>query len=241
MKTMMRANATRRSFPFAGCLAGAVLAMLATNVTAQDGARQPSVYFGESGAADLYERSRCEDEQTIVYFSNGVKTTWTGALTGRERLDTRLSTYLMEEGLRNVFGDHKTAVAFHATSGSFWVDFFTRVSRDSNASYHARLHRIRAGLDHLSDQEQRREMAEALALDVQALRDSEEAANHAAAYDWMLDKGRANIVVGHSYGTILANLSYLGIEEHNRPGHALVQTALTRIIRHLGRRAVVSS
>lgn len=202
-----------------------VLLVFCTDLYAQSTPREGVRWYDSSGAIET--PSICDDKETVIYFSNGVKTELTGAKLDKDKLKEVLKDHLINNNLQSVFGPYRMANAYNETYGNFGLDVVKNVIPQAISLNRAQLRRWVLGVNENAPPEVVEALERELAVaEVAAIRNSPAAEAHAAGYIAALGLGRTNVVVGHSYGTILANISYLGLSDYEKPGHVIVQTAL---------------
>ncbi len=168
----------------------------------------------------------CNEEETIVYFGNGINNGYNEAISGAYVLDDGLKEELDRRGLTSSFGDRRTALAFNrsypfakafsfldAPSDSAFVkDYFTKVWGDVRQINTAVVF-DRKGINKVLPPKEREKYQLKVAEFYQkALDGSVPATAFDPAYDLMMDLGRKSILVSHSHGTIISNIAYPNLE-----------------------------
>lgn len=214
---------------FFGFAVTLIFCMNINDVMAQSNTTPPSSVTFDA-VANYKKQNECDDEETVVYFSNGVANDWRKAKSGANTLAVRIEGHLSSNNLKSTFGEFVVANAFTDTlggwGGGFVRDFVERFSLDRNGLNGAQFYRWLQSRKNAPEWFTRLARVAEEELNVQTLENSVSAGKHADGYNQMLNLGRSNIVVGHSYGTILANASFFGLNESNRKGHAIVMAAL---------------
>jgi len=192
------------------------------------------IYLDNSGPKSVESDDEipveCKDDETIVYFGNGIANNKENALASTKVLADALHARI-GNGSNSMFGDYRVASAFNKTSGSqvdpsFVRDYFYKVVPDIGLLDDIQARRWLANWQTAPDFIRKAYQNSLRSAQLDAVSKSAVATSHAQGYNDMLELGRRSVTLGHSHGTIVANLSFFGVNESLRQGHGVVAAAL---------------
>lgn len=177
----------------------------------------------------------CDDEESILVFGNGINNSQITASTSRTTLVEEFEKYLNTSGKRTQFGNYRGALAFnkslsdvdkHGGFRTFLWDFVRKVTPDATRLNTAQLFKSISNSDQ-ANALFKTELIEYLKnYDKTAAANSPVASRHYKGYNDLLDLGRRVVLLGHSHGTIVANLAFGGLNESLNPGFGIVAAAV---------------
>ena len=177
------------------------------------------VFF--SSPAMSQQTNFCANKDTTVFFGNGIKTDFAGAVDGMEELKAALSSVLSRDELDSYGFD----VAYNPTSGAI-LDIFESARQDLQTDA-SEFWRFWFGILPMPDA-LRDLITDNIArlLEAGSLVDTDSLANHVAIYKRNILEGKKVLLVAHSQGTFYANQAYTFLNSTERQSFGITSVAL---------------
>lgn len=169
----------------------------------------------------------CENDETLVFFGNGVNNSSTSAKASMDSLENSMTRRLATSGFASSFGEPRYGMAFAASPTEGFVgDVLSSLIPDINNLHAVQTARWELGRDNLPASLQAQLEQELNDYRAAAVANSP-AAIHGPEYNRLIDLGRPVTVASHSWGTITSNIAYEVVEqEDNTDAFAIIPAAL---------------
>lgn len=161
----------------------------------------------------------CGNKDATVFFGNGIRTTFDGAIDGLEELKSALRSELTEEEFDHI-GFH---LAYNPTGGAI-LDIFESARQDL-ATDASEFWRIWFNLLPMPDSLRNR-IIDRLSSGLAELVNTDGLANHVAVYKRNILEGKKVLLVAHSQGTFYANQAYSSLSSTEQQSFGITSAAL---------------